>query len=112
MLVTLAKANGVKEIVIVGGYQAYKITDFLKENNIAVLINFTHNNPNFEDDDYDLPYKNPKLLFDAGILVGIQNASAANFQTRNLPFYAGQTVGQGLDKEAALQLITETMLKF
>ncbi|WP_282116192.1 amidohydrolase family protein [Cellulophaga baltica] len=104
--VTLAKANGVKEIVIVGGYQAYKITDFLKENNIAVLINFTHNNPNFEDDDYDLPYKNPKLLFDAGILVGIQNASAANFQTRNLPFYAGQTVGQGLDKEAALQLIT------
>ncbi|KGK28759.1 amidohydrolase family protein [Cellulophaga sp. E6(2014)] len=104
--VTLAKANGVKEIVIAGGYQAYKITDFLKENNIAVLINFTHNNPNFEDDDYDLPYKNPKLLFDAGILVGIQNASAANFQTRNLPFYAGQTVGQGLDKEAALQLIT------
>ncbi|MBO0592404.1 amidohydrolase family protein [Cellulophaga sp. E16_2] len=109
--VTLAKANGVKEIVIVGGYRAYKITDFLKENNVAVLINFTHNNPNFEDDDYDLPYKNPKLLFDAGVLVGIQNASAANFQTRNLPFYAGQTVGQGLDKEAALQLITGNTAK-
>jgi hypothetical protein len=104
--VTLVKANGVKEVVLVGGYQAYKITDFLKQNNIPVLINFTHNVPEYEDDDYDLPYKNPKLLIDAGLLVGLQNASAANFQTRNLPFYAGQVVGQGLDKEVALQMIT------
>ncbi|QWX82494.1 amidohydrolase family protein [Cellulophaga sp. HaHaR_3_176] len=109
--VTLAKENNVKNIVIVGGYEAYKITDFLKENNIAVLINFTHNLPEFEDDDYDLPYKNPKLLVDAGILVALQNASAANFQTRNLPFYAGQIVGQGLDKEIALQLITGNTAK-
>lgn len=109
--VTLAKGNGVKEVVIVGGYHAYKITDFLKQNNIAVLINFTHNIPEFEDDDYDLPYKNPKLLVDAGLLVGLQNASASNFQTRNLPFYAGQTVGQGLDKEVALQLITGNTAK-
>lgn len=109
--VTLAKENGVKEVVIIGGYHAYKITDFLKENNIAVLINFTHNIPEFEDDDYDLPYKNPKLLVDAGLLVGLQNAAAANFQTRNLPFYAGQTVGQGLDKEVALQLITGNTAK-
>lgn len=109
--ITLAKENEVKEIVIIGGYEAYKITDFLKENNIPVLINFTHNTPEFEDDDYDLPYKNPKLLVDAGILVGIQNANAANFQTRNLPFYAGQTVGQGLDKEIALQLITSNTAK-
>jgi len=104
--VTLVKANSVKEVVLVGGYQAYKITDFLKQNNIPVLINFTHNVPEYEDDDYDLPYKNPKLLIDAGLLVGLQNASAANFQTRNLPFYAGQVVGQGLDKEVALQMIT------
>ena len=32
-------------------------------------------------------------------------------QTRNLPFYAGQTVGQGLDKEVALQLITGNTAK-
>ena len=109
--ITLAKENGVKEIVIIGGYEAYKITNFLKENNIPVLINFTHNIPEFEDDDYDLPYKNPKLLVDAGILVGIQNTNAANFQTRNLPFYAGQTVGQGLDKEIPSQLITSNTAK-
>lgn len=109
--VTLAKENNIKEIVIIGGYEAHKITDFLKENNIAVLINFTHNVPDFDDDDYDLPYKNPKLLVDAGVLVALQNTSAANFQTRNLPFYAGQIVGQGLDKEVALQLITGNTAK-
>lgn len=104
--VTLAKDHGVKEIVLVGGYHAYKITDFLKKHDIPVLANFSHTIPEYEDDDYDLPYKNPKLLIDAGLLVGIQNTNKANFQTRNLPFYAGQVVGQGLDKEKALQMIT------
>ncbi|WP_281542895.1 amidohydrolase family protein [Maribacter aestuarii] len=105
------KANGAKEVVLVGGYHAYKITDFLKKNNIPVLVQFTHNLPVFDDDDYDLPYKLPKLLVDAGLLVGLQNNEASNFQTRNLPFYAGQVGQQGLDKEKALQLITGNSAK-
>lgn len=109
--VTTLKKAGVENLVLVGGYQSYKITDFLKNNNIPVLVEFTHSLPVFEDDDYDLNYKLPKLLLDAGLLVGLQNASASNFQTRNLPFYAGQVVGQGLDKEKALQLITGNTAK-
>ncbi|WP_373517217.1 amidohydrolase family protein [Pricia sp.] len=104
--VTLAKKSGVKNVVLVGGYHAYKITNFLKENEVPVLVQFTHNLPVFEDEDYDLPYKLPKLLVDAGLLVGLQNGEASNFQTRNLAFYAGQLVGQGMGKEKALQLIT------
>lgn len=104
--ITLAKKSGVKNVVLVGGYHAYKITDFLKENEVPVLVQFTHNLPVFEDEDYDLPYKLPKLLVDAGLLVGLQNGEASNFQTRNLAFYAGQLVGQGMEKEKALQLIT------
>ncbi len=104
--ITLLKSVGVKSIVLVGGYQAYKITDFLKSNAIPVLVRAMHNLPDFDDDYYDLPYKLPKLLSDAGILVALQNHDAAVFQTRNLPFYAGQVVGQGMDKEKALQLIT------
>ena len=109
--VNTAKANGAKEVVLVGGYHAYKITDFLKRNNIPVLVQFTHNNPVFDDEDYDLPFKLPKLLVDDGLLVGIQNTNASNFQTRNLPFYAGQVGQQGLDKEKALQLITGNTAK-
>ena len=104
--VTTAKDLGVKSIVLVGGYEAYKIIPFLKQHNIPVLVQQTHLQPNRDDDDYDLPYKLPKLLVDGGLLVGIQNSGASNFQTRNLPFYAGQVVGQGMDKEEALKLIT------
>ncbi|MBC31504.1 MAG: amidohydrolase [Muricauda sp.] len=109
--VTTAKEAGVKEVVIMGGYQANNIADFLKKHNVAVLVRFTHTLPFLEDDDYDYTFKLPKLLMDVGLLVGLQNATASNFQTRNLPFYAGQVVAQGLDKEKALQLITGNTAK-
>ncbi len=109
--ITLAKNAGITQIVLVGGYSGYKVIDFLKENDIPVLVQFTHNVPSFEDDDYDLPYKLPKLLSDAGLLVAIQNGDASNFQTRNLPFYAGQVVGQGLEKEKAVQMLTGNTAK-
>lgn len=109
--VNTLKANGIAEVVLVGGYEAYKITDFLKKNDVPVLVQFTHNLPVFDDDDYDLPYKLPKLLVDGGLLVALQNNEASNFQTRNLPFYAGQVGQQGLDKEKALQLITGNSAK-
>ncbi len=104
--VTFCKEMGIQKMVIVGGYNAHKITDFLKQNNIAVLVGQPHAQPSMEDHDYDHNYKLPKLLMDAGLLVGIQNSRMSNFQTRNMPFYAGQVAGQGLDKEKALQLIT------
>ncbi|NKI27695.1 amidohydrolase family protein [Arenibacter sp. 6A1] len=109
--VTFAKKLGIQHIVLVGGYHAYKITDFLKENKVAVLVRAPHNLPEFDDDDYDLPFKLPKLLSDAGLVVGIQNMHQSNFQNRNLPFYAGQLVQQGLSKEKALQMITSNPAK-
>ena len=109
--VNFAKTNGIKKMVIIGGYHAYLVADLLKSNNVPVLLTDTHELPSLEDDDYDLPYKNPKLLTDAGVLVGIHNGEPANFQTRNLPFYAGQVVGQGMDKEEALKLITSNTAK-
>ncbi|MEW2921546.1 amidohydrolase family protein [Muricauda sp. ANG21] len=109
--VSLAKKSGIQHTVIVGGYRAHKITAFLKEHRIPVLVSETHALTKFDDDDYDFPYKLPKLLVEAGLLVGLQNESMANFQTRNLAFYAGQVVGQGMDKETALQLITGNTAK-
>lgn len=104
--ITTAKESGIQEVVLVGGYEAYKIIPFLKKHQIPVLVQHTHSLPKKADDDYDLPYKLPKLLVDGGLLVALENSSTSNFQTRNLPFYAGQLVAQGLDKESALQLIT------
>jgi imidazolonepropionase-like amidohydrolase len=103
--VNYARSFGFK-MVVVGGYQAHLVAALLKSNNVPVLLDHTQSLPKMDDDDYDLPYKNPKLLADAGVLVGIQTGSNSNFQTRNLAFYAGQVVGQGMSKEDALKLIT------
>ena len=105
--VHFSKKHGLKNMVIVGGYEAYKVAKFLKENNISVLIQRVHSLPILEDDDYDLPYKLAKLLVDEGVLVSLQvSGDMERMNTRNLPFYAGTTVAYGLTKEQALQLIT------
>lgn len=109
--VTALRESGVQEVVIVGGYEAYKIIPFLKQNSIPVLVREPHSLPYREDDDYDHSYKLPKLLAEGGVLVAIQNEDMANFQTRNMAFYAGHVAGQGLEKEEALKLITSNSAK-
>jgi hypothetical protein len=68
--VQLAKSNGIKKMVIVGGYEAYKTAELLQKKNISVLFKRVHDMPEHEDDDVDLPYKAAKLLTDKGVLVG------------------------------------------
>jgi hypothetical protein len=105
--VNFSKENGVKHIVIVGAYEAYKVADLLKQNNIPVLLHRVHTRPEQEDEDYDLPYKLAKLLVDQGVTVALEaGGQMERMNARNLPFYAGTTVAHGLTKEQALQLIT------
>lgn len=105
--VQFAKDLGIKKMVIVGGFEAYKSADMLQKNNIGVLLKRVHDMPESDDQDVDLPYKMAKILTDKGILVGLENSGGMErMQTRNLPFLAGTCVAYGLDKEQALQLIT------
>ncbi len=60
--VQLAKENGIKKMVIVGGYEAYKTAALLQKNNVGVLLKRVHDMPENEDQDIDLPYKMAKLL--------------------------------------------------
>lgn len=106
-----AKDHKMEQLVIVGGAEAYKVTGLLKQNNVPVLINTPHTLPANDDQDYDLPFKLGKLLYDADVLVGIQVGNAENFQSRNLPFYAGTCAAYGMDKEEALKLITSNNAK-
>jgi imidazolonepropionase-like amidohydrolase len=105
--IKLAKESGIKKIVVVGGFEAYKTADLLKANNIGVLLRRVHDMPENDDQDIDLPYKMAKLLVDKGIIVGLENSGdMERMNTRNLPFLAGTCAAYGLDKEQALQLIT------
>lgn len=103
--VKFAQKSGVKRPVIVGGAQASQCLDFLKENNIPVILGGVHELPYRTDDDVDLPYKLPSILQKAGIQVVISYAGLS-WRSRNLPFLAGTAAGFGLDKEEALKMIT------
>jgi len=92
------------DVVIVGGNDAWQVSDFLKVNNIPVVLNPPQSLPNHADAHIDQPYKTAAMLVEAGVTVAIaQGQSWRNF---NLPFQTGQAVAFGLDKEAAIQTIT------
>lgn len=110
--VTIAKEAGIKKIVIVHGLGAEHVTDLLVKNNIPVVLDRPHRNPNSEDDAYDFTYKAAKVLQDKGILVALgMEGQMERMNTRNIPFYAGTYAAHGLGKEKALQMITGNAAK-
>lgn len=100
----LAKEFGFRTI-IVGGADSWKITDYLKENNLPVILERPLSLPLMQDDDVDMFAKIPFLLQQAGVTYAISDADAMS-RYRNLPFNAGVAAGCGLTKEQALQAIT------
>ena len=59
--VNFAKAY-TKNIVLVGGEEAWRISDFILENKVSIILPETNRLPDNADDDIDLPYKMPALL--------------------------------------------------
>ncbi|MFK5889393.1 MAG: amidohydrolase family protein [Flavobacteriaceae bacterium] len=105
--VKFVNSHNIKKMVIVGGTEAYKVSGLLKQNNVPVLLKRLHSLPNNVDEDIDLPFRLPKILTDAGILVGLQSeGQMERMNTRNLPFYAGTAVAYGLTYEQGVALIT------
>jgi hypothetical protein len=110
--VNFTKTQQITKVVIVGGYEAYKVADMLKQANVSVLLKRVHSRPNLSDDDYDLPFKLATLLTNKGVTVALEpSGQMERMNSRNLPFYAGTTVAHGLTKEQALQLITQNPAK-
>lgn len=102
-----SKEAGVKKISLVGGTDAWMVTDLLKENNVSVMVNRVHDLPAKTDDDIDLPYKLPALLQKAGVLFCLENSGdMEQMNTRNIPFLAGTAAAYGLTKEEAVSAIT------
>ncbi len=115
-------ANGVQQIeaavewasrqklgmVLVGGRDAWMVTDNLKKNDIPVIIEATHKLPARRWADYDMPFKTPFKLYEAGIKYCI-SANGGAFQAahqRNLPYEAATAAAYGLPKDEALKSVT------
>ncbi|MCX6320436.1 MAG: amidohydrolase family protein [Bacteroidia bacterium] len=102
--ISFGKRYGVKKMVLVGADEsAWAVKDFLKENNIPVLLSDPLSVPKYDYSDTRLPFKLAAMFKKEGILVGLTYSKQAY---GNLPFAAGQTVSYGLSKEEALQTVT------
>lgn len=110
--VNFAKAQGVTKTVLVGGADAPKVAEFLKSNNIAVIVGRVHDLPENTDEDIDQHYKLPAQLQQAGILFCLNNqGDMEQANTRNLPFQAGTAATYGLTKEQAVASISGNAAK-
>ncbi len=108
--VRFAQDQGVKNITLLTGDNALYVADFLKENNIPVILPQTQRVPNQSHKAIDLPYELPHLLTQKGVTVSLSHQGMTS-QARNLAFYAGTAVAYGMDKEAALKTITSNTAK-
>lgn len=105
--VLFAKEVGVKKLVIVGGYDAWRVADLLHDDHVDVILCRLHSLPLRDDDDVDLPYRLPALLKERNIRFALGNSgNHERALLRNLPFLAGTASAYGLTREEALTSIT------
>ena len=107
------KNFGINKIVIVGASEAKNQLDFIKENNIPVVVKQPYRFPQSVDSDPRETFMLAKKMIDKGILVSIDPSGApqSRVSIRNLPFYAGSFSSYGIDKEVALSMITRNPAK-
>ena len=91
--------------VIIGGSEAGKAAQFLKEKNVAVILDSVLNLPLREDDSYDSLYENASKLQAAGVRFCISTGDSGA-HVRDLPFHAGMAAAYGLPKAEALKAVT------
>ncbi len=91
-------------IVIVGGDEAWKVADLLREKGVPVILQRVHQLPRSEDAPYDEPFTEPRLLHEKGVLFCIASADDSN--VRNLPYHVATAVAFGLPYEEGLKAIT------
>lgn len=105
--VLFAREMGVKRTVLVGGYDAWRVADILRDNRVDVVLRRLHSLPLRPEDDIDLPYRLPALLKERGIRFCLGYAGDMEAMgSRNLPFIAGTAAAYGLSAEDALRSIT------
>ena len=91
-------------LVIVGGQDAWRVTDLLSKNNVELIFERPFGLPRRSDEAVDQAYKTPKLLADANINFAM--TIPGNWGSRSLPFAVGQAINYGLSADKALASVT------
>ncbi len=96
------------KMVLVGGQDAWRVTDLLKECDVPVIVSPVNALPLRRWEGYDTAYANPGKLHAAGVRFCIAN-TGSDFEAaheRNLPYQAAQAAAHGLPRDEALKSVT------
>jgi imidazolonepropionase-like amidohydrolase len=105
--VLFAREMGVRHTVLVGGHDAWRVADLLREKKVDVILQRLHSLPQREDEAPDLPYRLPALLKERGVRFCLgYGGDMERMGARNLAFQAGTAAAYGLGPEDALRAIT------
>lgn len=97
--------EGLTQVALVGGYDAWRVADELKARKIAVLCDATLSTPRRRWEPYDEPYALPGKLAAAGVKFCITDGGGT-WNARNLPYNASMAAAFGLDRDEALRSVT------
>ena len=91
--------------VIMGGQEAWKVADLLKQKNVPVIFTNIYQLPVQDDDPYDYLFSAPAKMREAGIKFCISTGNDGA-EVRDLPYHAGLAAAYGLAKDEALKSVT------
>lgn len=91
--------------IIMGGQEAWKAADLLKQKNVPVIYTNIYNLPVRDDDAYDYLFEAPSKMQQAGVRFCISTGNDGA-EVRDLPYHAGLASAYGLSKEEALKSVT------
>lgn len=96
------------QMILVGGYDAWRLADELKAQDIPVIYHNVHSLPDRRWEGYDTPFTGPAKLHAAGVRFCIAPAEGISDpgHTRNLPYEAATAAAYGLPKDEALKSVT------
>ncbi len=91
--------------IIIGGQEAWKAADLLKQKNVPVIYTNIYNLPVRDDDAYDSLFEAPSKMQRAGVRFCISTGNDGA-EVRDLPYHAGLASAYGLSKDEALKSVT------
>jgi imidazolonepropionase-like amidohydrolase len=91
--------------IIMGGQEAWKAADLLKQKDVAVIYTNIYSLPVREDDNYDYFFEAPSKLQKAGVRFAISTGDNGA-EVRDLPYQAGIAGAYGLTPQEALKSVT------
>ncbi len=103
-----ADEEKLKRVVLVGGYDAWRVADTLKARGIPVIAGPTLALPRREWEPYDAAFDGPAKLQKAGVrfCIGDGGSPFGAMNARNLAYHAAMAAAYGLPRDEALKSVT------